>query len=146
DGALVVVTINPQSSVQASYPPATVECAAVRNAELDIEKEALGVLHTRSESVTFVITVSNISYGATDDVVLRDPIPTSLKVTDVQPVASTDPTIPDWRDCQVTGQDKDGYGGTLECVLDGWLGHGQTAPDVILVTAIRPGTPIGTVT
>ncbi|MFO7243492.1 MAG: hypothetical protein DIU73_001295, partial [Actinomycetes bacterium] len=145
-GALVVVSINPESSVTTAYPLSDADCEVLRNAELDIEKEALGVVHHRSESVTFVITVSNTSYGATDDVVMRDPIPSSLKVTDIQPAASTDPTVPDWRDCDVTGQDADGYGGVVECVLDGWLGYGQSAPDITLVTAIRPGTPLGTLT
>ena len=31
-------------------------------------------------------------------------------------------------------------------MLDGWLGYGQSAPDITLVTAIRPGTPLGTLT
>jgi uncharacterized repeat protein (TIGR01451 family) len=139
----VVVEINPESSVHSDYPPATPDCEVDRNAVLDVEKSVDGIVFNRGQVVRYTLSASNIAYGATNDVVLRDPVPASLKVLTVEPQPSTDPAIPDWQDCTVTGQDADGYGGTVECVLDGWIGHDQTAPDVVLTAAIKPGTPLG---
>jgi hypothetical protein len=145
-GALVVVEINPTSAVHSDYPPATPDCEVARNAVMDIDKSVDGLVYNRAQVVRYTLSASNVAYGATNDVVLRDPVPSALKVLTVEPAASTDPAIPNWQDCTVTGQDAEGYGGTVECVLDGWIGYGQTAPDVVLTASFKPGTPLGTLT
>jgi uncharacterized repeat protein (TIGR01451 family)/fimbrial isopeptide formation D2 family protein len=145
-GAMVVVEINPEASVHADYPPVTVDCEAVRDPVLDIDKTANGTFFNRSQIVEYTLVATNTAYGATDDVVLRDPVPADLKVESVTPELSTDPTIADWQECSVSGQDAGGYGGTVECVLDGWLGYGQTAPAVMVEASFKPGTGLGSLT
>ncbi len=142
-GALVVVTSNASVGTTQAFTLTGLGCEYDRVATLDIAKSASVSSANRAESFAYTLSVTNVAYGATNDVVLSDPIPTQLRVVDVVPVASTDPTIPDWGTCTVTGRDAKGYGGTVECVLDGWLGYGQTAPDVVVNVAFDPTTGIG---
>jgi hypothetical protein len=136
-GAVVVIEANPETTITLDYPLPTADCFVERVAVLDVDKQASGDTFNRSQEVTYTINASNIDYGATNDVELTDPIHRDLRVTDVTPVASTDPEVADWTSCEVTGQDADGFGGELRCVLDGWLGYGQTTPDVLVTADFR---------
>jgi len=146
DGALVVVQIDPQTSVSTALPAITPACAVARDAVIDIVKTTDAVTAHRAQTITYTLSVMNTAYGATDDIVLSDPVPEGLIVQDIEPVASTDPTIPDWRDCTLTGTDADGSGGIVSCVLGGWLGYGQTAPDVLVRATFVDGAGLGTLT
>lgn len=131
-GALVTVQVDPESSITTTYPLTTPVCEVARDVAYDVDLNANGSQFHRGDTFTYTAEVSNISYGASNDVVLTVSIPADVKVLGVSPALSTDPTIPDWLPCTVTGQDAEGYGGTVECVLDGWLGYGQRAPDVMI--------------
>ncbi|WP_430869254.1 hypothetical protein [Demequina aurantiaca] len=135
EGALVTVTVNAQTTVVHDFPPMSSEtpgCETPRPVLLDIDKSIDSSTAIRGESVTYTLAVTNTGYGATDGVVLTDPIASNLRVTDVSPELSTDPTVANWRECTVTGTDSDGFGGVVTCELDGWFGYGQTAPDVLI--------------
>lgn len=142
-GALVTVAINPESSVSTAYPLTTPTCEAVRDVAYDVDLTASGSQFHRGDTFTYTLQVTEIDYGASNDVVLSTPIPADLMVLDVTPTPSTDPTIPDWLPCTVTGQDTGGYGGTVECVLDGWLGYGQQAPDVVITARFSQTASLG---
>jgi hypothetical protein len=47
--------------------------------------------------------------------------------------------------CTVTGQDTDGYGGTVTCILNGTLERGRTTPDITIVATVKPSTTPGTI-
>jgi len=142
-GALVVVSIDPTASFDTAYPLTGVGCDYDRTATLDIDKTASVATANRAQNFGYTLSVANVAYGATDDVTVTDPIPAALRVIDVVPAASTDPTIPDWNACTVSGQDADGYGGIVECTLNGWLGYGQTAPDIVVNVAFNPDAGMG---
>ena len=113
---------------------------------LTVNKSANSPVIRRGSQVTYTINVESLSYGATDDVTLIDPIPSALRVDSISLELSTDPTVPDWTDpCVLAGEDLDGYGGTVTCVLDGTLERGRTTPNIIVVATVRPSTTPGTI-
>jgi uncharacterized repeat protein (TIGR01451 family) len=142
-GAVVVIEANPTTTITLAYPLPTADCFIDRDPRLSILKEASGTTFNRAQTVAYTIAVANIDYGATDDVTLTDPIDPDLKVVSVEPELSTDPFVADWGTCTVTGQDADGFGGMIECPLDGWLGYGQTAPDVVVTATFRGDASLG---
>ncbi|PKQ27187.1 MAG: hypothetical protein CVT64_01720 [Actinobacteria bacterium HGW-Actinobacteria-4] len=142
-GAVVVIQANPETTIVLDYPLPTADCFIDRDPYLSILKEASGTTFHRGQTVVYTIGIANIDYGATDDVTLTDPVHPNLKVESVVPDLSTDPTIADWGTCTVTGQDADGFGGMIECPLDGWLGHGQTAPNVVVTATFRGNASLG---
>lgn len=146
DGALVVVDINPEASISTDYPEGTPACAEVREPVLDINKVASGDQFHRGETVQYSLDVVNISYGATNDVVVTDPLHRNLRVLSVNTATPAEATIPAWHECTVTGADASGYGGTVECVLNGWLGYGQAAPTITVEAAFREDAELGTIT
>ncbi|WP_061961359.1 isopeptide-forming domain-containing fimbrial protein [Demequina flava] len=137
NGALAVVEINPETTVSQSYPPATPECEEPRPVMLEVDKTANTDIVTRGDSVDYTLTMTNAGYGATNDVVLSDPISDDLRVTSIDVEESTDAAIADWQTCTVTGRDADGYGGVVECVLDGYTGYGQTSPAITITAQVR---------
>jgi uncharacterized repeat protein (TIGR01451 family) len=145
DGALVEVHLNPTTSVTAAYPAATPECAVDRPAELRLAKTADVARAGAGDRVDFALQVDSTGLGATDDVVLTDTLPRTLRVVDVVPAAPAAPGDPRWAGCTVGDRDADGNGGVVTCVLDGWIGQGQSAPAVTVVTAVADGAR-GTVT
>lgn len=129
-GALIVIRVNPTTAVTASYPPATPACTLPRLPELALEKTASVIDARAGDKFEYALAVTGDGLGATNDVVLVDDIPADLKVLDVIEDAPSDPTIPAWHDCTVALQDAHGFGGVVTCVLDGYLGVGQSAPIV----------------
>ncbi len=113
---------------------------------LTVNKSADSATVQRGSQATYTINVESLSYGATDDVTLVDPIPTALRVDSITIDLSADPTVPDWVDpCVLTGEDLDGYGGTVTCILDGTLERGRTTPDITIVATVKPSTAPGTI-
>jgi len=110
---------------------------------LIVNKGAVPTIVERGSTVEYTINVQSMSYGSTDDVTLTDPIPSPLHVDSIVMYASTDPTVPGWSSCGVTGKDIDGYGGTLTCDLGGTLARGRTTPNIIVTATVRPSTPPG---
>ena len=113
---------------------------------LTVNKDVGSSSVQRGSQVTYTINVESLSYGATDDVTLIDTIPVELHVDSVTLSTSGDPTVPDWTDpCVLAGEDVDGYGGTVTCVLAGTLERGRTTPDVTVVATVKPSTPPGSI-
>ena len=113
---------------------------------LTVNKSANSPVIRRGSQVTYTINVESLSYGATDDVTLIDPIPSALRVDSISLELSTDPTVPDWTDpCALAGEDLDGYGGTVTCVLAGTLERGRTTPNIVIVATVKPSTPPGSI-
>jgi uncharacterized repeat protein (TIGR01451 family)/fimbrial isopeptide formation D2 family protein len=114
--------------------------------ELMVHKSAAPASVQRGSQVTYAINVESLSYGATDDVTLVDTIPADLHVDSVGIALASDPSVPDWTDpCVLSGEDVDGYGGVVTCVLDGTLERGRTTPDITIVATVRPSTPPGSI-
>ena len=65
-------------------------------------------------------------------------------------IATSDSAFPRWINCAVTGTDGDGYGGTLNCALNGALGVSSSAPLITLTAVsratVRSGTIVNTAT
>jgi uncharacterized repeat protein (TIGR01451 family)/fimbrial isopeptide formation D2 family protein len=113
---------------------------------LTVHKSSSPGIVQRGKQVTYTINAESLSYGATNDVTLIDPIPAALRVDSINVALSSDPTVPDWTDpCTLTGEDVDGYGGTVTCVLDGTLERGRTTPDITIVATVKPSTTPGTI-
>ena len=90
-------------------------------------------------SFDYTLSVTNSGLGAIEAMELFDEIPADLKVTAI----TTDPApaFPRWDDCEVTGKDSAGYGGTLHCVLNGMIGGTEPdAPDVVLTVTLNPAS------
>ncbi|WP_061963126.1 SdrD B-like domain-containing protein [Demequina aurantiaca] len=138
DGALVIIEMNPTGEAWQVYPTSTPTCEEDRVPNLSVTK-SVGVDAVKAgEAVSWDLVVENAGPGASNDVTLTDQIPAELRVTDVAVADPTDDTQPEWDKCTVTGADNDGYGGSVACVLDGWLGIGQSAPPVTITTTVNP--------
>ncbi|MDR6904696.1 putative repeat protein (TIGR01451 family) [Agromyces sp. 3263] len=137
--ATITFSINPSEEVLAVYPQALPTCAIERPSELVIEKTA-SVTSTKSDAnFSYTLGVTSVGTGAADTVEIFDTIPGHLRVDSITTDAA--PAFPRWEDCEVTGEDSAGYGGTLHCDLLGVLGPNiTTAPDIVLGVHVRPGT------
>jgi len=137
--ATITFSINPSQSVLAVYPQALPACAIDRTPDVSIVKEASVTQAKPGTSFDYTLSVSTTGTGSAEPVEIFDEIPSELKVTDITTAGS--PTFPRWQDCEVTGQDSDGYGGTLHCDLLGVLGPDYPeAPDIVLDVSVDPGT------
>ncbi|SDS81547.1 LPXTG-motif cell wall anchor domain-containing protein/conserved repeat domain-containing protein [Paraoerskovia marina] len=136
----VEFSVNPTSTLTVKYPPATPECAVVRDPDLSIQKSANVSEIEAGDSFEYTLEVVNNDLGAADDVTLTDEIPGHLRVDEI--VTDTE-AFPRWTDCEVTGTDSDGYGGTLECHLNGLLGRAATAPPVVLEVTTTEDAELG---
>lgn len=142
----IQLSANPELTFNASYPPATAGCGAARHAEVEISKDASVEQIVAGESFEYTLAVENISDdSAAEGVVVTDEIPADLKVTDVAWDGKDAPgTFPNWSECDVSGQDSGGYGGTLSCELFGPLQpQGSTdgasvAPEITLAVTVDP--------
>lgn len=147
--AHVLVTVAVDGAAPATlatvYPEDSPDCAVTRVPELTLDKTADVETVEEGGTVAYTLTVTNEGYGATNDVVLTDAVPADLRVTSVTPAAPSSPTQAPWTDCTVTGRAADGFGGTVTCALDGWLGHNGVAPDVTVTGTVRDGMGAGTV-
>lgn len=110
---------------------------------LIVNKNAVPLIVEPGSAMAYTINVQSMSYGSTDDVTLTDPIPPRLRVDSIVIDASADPTVPDWLSCTLTGTDVEGYGGTLECILDGALARGRTTPNIHLTATVHPSASSG---
>ena len=147
-GAMVEVTVNPSATVGAVYPAATPDCEVVRDAQLTVDKTASTDSAVEGDTVSYALAVANTGYGATDTVTLRDRVPADLRVTGVETADAGPGTAAaaSWDECTVTGRDADGFGGTVECTMTGWLGHGDRMPVVTVEAVLRDGIGDTTVT
>ena len=148
EGASVTFSINPEVTVEAVYPPQTDTCPETlgpRDAGLWITKTADRGVIAAGDEFTYTIEGGNDGYGAATDVVLEDPIPSTLQVLGVSPAAAASETDPAWAGCTVTGRDLAGYGGLLHCELDRPLGVGEHTPNVELSVRLSPTAAAGTV-
>ena len=122
-GTTITFSVNPSISFAASYPAASPLCFVPRHTELEIEKTASAEKLDAGDAIDYTIDVRNVSDdSAASGVVLTDEIPSTVKVADVTWPGKDDPdTFPTWKDCEVTGSNAAGYGGTLSCWLFGPL-------------------------
>ncbi|GAA2827668.1 hypothetical protein GCM10010471_06460 [Leucobacter komagatae] len=141
-------SVNPELTFNASYPPATAGCGVARHSQVEIEKDA-SVTRTQSgKTFDYTLAVKNLSDdSAAEGVVVTDQIPADLKVDSVAWAGQGDAnTFPNWRECDVTGKDSRGYGGTLRCELFGPLQpKGSTegaseAPEITLGVTVNAGS------
>ena len=135
----ITFQVNPSQSVLAVYPQATPACEVERDPSVAIEKTSSVTEAKPGSSFDYTLSVTNSGLGAVEAVELFDEIPGDLKVTAI----TTDPApaFPRWDDCEVTGTDSAGYGGTLHCVLNGMIGGTEPdAPDVVLSVTLHPAS------
>lgn len=97
DGALVVISINPEATISLAYPDGDVDLLPALEVDKAVDRSAAH----RAEQITYTLTVRSAGYGATDDVVLRDELPPAPRVLEVEVADQADPTQPTW-DCRVT--------------------------------------------
>ncbi|QEO13602.1 VWA domain-containing protein [Agromyces intestinalis] len=142
--ATITFSINPSQSVLAVYPQALPSCALDRPPAIAIEKTASVTTTTPGADFSYALNVTSTGIGAAQPVTLFDEIPSHLRVDSITTAGA--PTFPRWENCQVTGKDSQGYGGTLRCDLNGVLGQNYTsAPEVKLGVHVRPGTTVGSI-
>lgn len=116
-------SVNPELTFNASYPPATAGCGVARHTQVEVEKEASVTRTQPGKAFDYTISAKNVSDdSAAEGVVVTDKIPAELRVTDVTWAGKGEPgAFPNWRECEVTGQNSRGFGGTLSCELFGPL-------------------------
>ncbi len=150
-GSTITFSVNPELVFTTTYPAATPECFVARHSDVQIEKTASEDRIDRGGEFTYDIAVQNMSDdSAAESVVVTDEIPSEIMITDISwPGQDDDSVFPNWESCEVTGQDGDGYGGTLECVLFGPLqpqgaNEGASAAPTITLGALHD--PLSTAT
>ncbi|MFB9309223.1 putative repeat protein (TIGR01451 family) [Agromyces hippuratus] len=133
----ITFEINPSQSVLAVYPQATPACAVTREAGPLIEKTSSVTSVMPGGTFDYTLSITNPGLGATKAMELFDEIPADLKVNSITTPPA--PAFPRWDDCEVTGEDSAGYGGTLHCILNGQIGGTRPdAPDVVLSVTLNP--------
>ena len=141
----IQLSINPETTVEVSYPPATPECAVERDPGLWITKTASKAMVVQGGVFDYRIEVGNDGLGAVEELTLVDEIPAQLTVLSVVPDEPELDTDPAWESCEVTDRLPSGAGGTVTCVLDRPLGWGQVVPDVVLGARLNADAGAGTV-
>ncbi|MFF2272500.1 hypothetical protein ACFVTX_09515 [Agromyces sp. NPDC058136] len=137
--ATITFSVNPSQSVLAVYPQALPSCEIDRPAELQIEKTASVTTTKAGGDFSYSLQVTSVGTGATDPTEVFDEIPANLRVDEITTAPA--PEFPRWEDCEVTGTDSSGYGGTLHCTLLGQLGPNFTsAPVIELAVHVKEGT------
>ncbi|MRG60506.1 hypothetical protein GE115_11610 [Agromyces sp. CFH 90414] len=133
----VEFSVNPSQTVLAAYPQALPTCGIDRPPLLEIEKTSSVTNAKPGSSFEYTLQVTSTGIGAADPVTLFDEIPADLRVDSITTAPA--PAFPRWENCQVTGKDASGYGGSLRCDLLGVLGPNITAaPPVTLDVTLRP--------
>jgi uncharacterized repeat protein (TIGR01451 family) len=129
-GSTVTLSVNPEVTVNTSYPEATVNCAVPRSADMTIAKTASVETVEPGDAFEYDLVAANVSVDSVaDPVVITDVIPAELRVDDI---VTDEAAFPRWQDCEVTGADASGFGGTVSCTLFGPLSIGATAPTITL--------------
>lgn len=137
-GALLEISVNPGVSLNVVYPETPADSAMQRLPTLEIRTQATVTAAESGDEYSYLIDIENVDYGAAFPVVLTDAVPSTLRVVSIETDVPTDPSVPTWDVCTVTGQDADGYGGDVRCELQGYLGYGQSAPRVTINVAVHP--------
>ncbi|QIG38593.1 DUF11 domain-containing protein [Microbacterium sp. 4R-513] len=142
DGTQIVFSVNPTLTFNVSYPAATPECFQARHSNVVIDKNASVERTAPGNSFDYTLAVQNVTDdSAADGVVVTDTIPADLKITDVTWTGKGDDAVfPNWETCAVTGQNGQGYGGTLTCDLFGPLQPGESAPTITLNAFVNPAS------
>ncbi|GAA1942948.1 VWA domain-containing protein [Agromyces allii] len=144
NGATITFSVNPSQSVLAVYPQALPTCAIDRPAELQIDKTASVTSTKAGGDFSYSLQVTSVGTGATNPTEVFDEIPANLRVDSITTAPA--PAFPRWEDCEVTGKDSSGYGGTLHCDLLGQLGPNfTTAPVIDLAVHVKEGTTVSTI-
>ncbi|MFF8819411.1 VWA domain-containing protein [Leucobacter sp. NPDC015123] len=141
-------SVNPELTFNASYPPATAGCGVARHSQVEIEKDASVTRTQPGKSFDYTLAVKNVSDdSAAEGVVVTDKIPADLRVDSVEWAGKGNAdTFPNWSECDVTGKDQRGYGGTLRCELFGPLqpkgsAEGASeAPEITLGVTVNAGS------
>ncbi|MFE6963864.1 DUF5979 domain-containing protein [Agromyces sp. NPDC057679] len=137
--ATITFSVNPSQSVLAVYPQALPTCAIDREPEVDILKTASVEEAKPGTNFEYTLEVTATGVGSAEPVEIFDEIPSHLRVDDITTAPA--PAFPRWEDCQVTGQDAEGYGGLLHCDLLGVLGPNYPeAPPIVLDVHVDPAT------
>ncbi|MEF3405161.1 prealbumin-like fold domain-containing protein [Agromyces sp. CCNWLW203] len=137
--ATITFSVNPSQSVLAVYPQALPACAIEREPSVDIVKTASVQQAKPGTNFDYTFAVSTTGTGSADPVEVFDEIPSHLRVDDITTAPS--PAFPRWENCEVTGTDSGGYGGTLHCELLGVLGPNYpTAPPIVLDVHVNANT------
>ncbi|MFI2754386.1 DUF5979 domain-containing protein [Cellulomonas sp. P22] len=138
-GVLVRVDAVDSALLSAVYPAAGSGCMLPRAARFALGKTASSSRVGTSADLDYTLAVRSTGRGASGDVTVRDRVPSALTVVGVSTAAPADATTPAWQECTVTERDAQGNGGLVTCVLAGWLGAEQHAPDVTVAVQVAPG-------
>jgi hypothetical protein len=143
--ATITFSVNPSQSVLAVYPQALPACAIEREPAVDIVKTSSVQEAKPGTNFDYTLAVSTTGTGSADPVEVFDEIPANLRVDEITTAPS--PAFPRWEDCEITGTDSAGYGGTLHCDLLGVLGPNYpTAPPIVLDVHVNPNTKATSIT
>lgn len=96
---------------------------------LDIEKTASEEIVEGDTQFDYTLAVSNSGNIDAEGVHVADELDADLRFDSVLAAGWT---------CDVTGEDTDGYGGTLDCDLDTVLAAGADASDIVVTVSVRP--------
>jgi uncharacterized repeat protein (TIGR01451 family) len=97
---------------------------------LSIDKAASATIVQGDSDVEYTFDVRNTGHVDAAGVTVVDVLDPGLSATSLD--------APGWTACAVTGADPDGYGGTLNCVLDTTLAVGGIAPLITLGVHVLP--------
>ncbi|MES1170586.1 MAG: DUF5979 domain-containing protein, partial [Leifsonia sp.] len=97
---------------------------------LSIDKAASATIVQGDSDFEYTFDVRNTGHVDAAGVTVVDVLDPTLKATSLD--------APGWTACAVTGADGDGYGGTLNCVLDTVLAVGGIAPLITLGVHVLP--------
>lgn len=141
-GSTVTFTVNPTLTFDVEYPGPEAGCVQARDSNVQIEKSASVERTTPGSAFDYTLAVQNVSDdSAADGVIVTDEIPSDIKITDVSWTGEGDDSVfPNWETCAVSGQNAQGYGGTLTCDLFGPLQPGQSAPTIKLAATVNPSS------
>lgn len=138
-GLATSVTYTP-GTASVIIPPAAMGPASVtvtndfQVGQLDLDKATTATLLQGGDSYEYTFVVKNVGDVDAAGVQLVDDLDPTLKATAID--------FAGWVSCDVTGADRDGYGGTLTCELNDAgnpvLAVGATAPTVTLTVEVLP--------
>lgn len=101
-----------------------------RTGELDVEKTVEEALVQGGESLHYAITVENVGDVVAGGVTVTDELDDDLRLDPASLAA-------DGWECELSGADADGFGGTLLCELQSPLGLDATAPGISFTAEVR---------
>ncbi len=114
----------------ASGPAEVIVTNTFLTGELDVEKTVDETIAQGGDTLHYTIDVANVGDVDAGGVRITDDVDPDLAV-DESTIAGTDWT------CDLTGEDADGFGGTLVCDLAGVLGVTASAPTITYSALLR---------